>query len=441
MYAWGAVVLLTVISAVLHFWRLGQPGELVFDEVYYPKWGEDYLQGQSFFDVHPPLGKLLIAVGVWLFHASPEAGTGAFGWRFMAALFGTLITPLTYLVAIKIFGEQKTVNSEQGTTHNDNSSASASLGRDGQFTVHSSRSATAVALLSALFVTIDGLLLVQGRIALLDSFLVAFVLAAYASFLWFRDAQTLKSASWYLVLTGIFFGLAIATKWTGAAPIGVLLIWFMAFRRKLPAVKPLVAVASFIIIPAAIYIVSFIFNERSKDFWPYLLEWHIQTWNFHAGLHSTHPYESRWWSWLYLARPVWYYYKDSGDGLIRGIIALGNPILWWGGIIALMASLIGLVRRNLALILPTLAFLAAYAPWWFIGRTQFQYYIVGGVPFLFMLLAWWLVRCYQLPGLRPLVISYVTLSLLSFIFFFPLLTAYPITNEYYKLHIWFKRWI
>jgi len=252
---------------------------------------------------------------------------------------------------------------------------------------------------------IDGLLFVQGRIALLDSFLVVFVLAAYASFLYFQDALTLRRAKIYLLLTGLCFGLAIATKWTGAAPIGVLLIWFLARRRALPAVGWPTTVITFVVLPFTIYFASFVFNDRSDNYLTYLFDWHVQTWNFHKGLHTSHPYESRWWTWLYLARPVWYYYQAEG-GVVRGIVALGNPILWWGSLAALLASLIAILRRrHLELLLALLAFFAAYVPWWVIGRTQFQYYLVGGAPFLFMLLAWWLVCGYQNPNLRPFVVS------------------------------------
>ncbi|MEK7460756.1 MAG: phospholipid carrier-dependent glycosyltransferase, partial [Patescibacteria group bacterium] len=280
---------LTLASVILRFWRLGWPGEIVFDETYYAKWGHDYLQGIKFFDVHPPLGKLLIGIGGQVFGSDPASGLGPVGWRFAVALFGLFIVPLTYLVARKLFTD------------------SGQLIRHSEFRIQNSRR---IAALAAFFVLIDGLILVQTRIALLDSFLVTFSLAAYLSFLHYRDATQAKEANLRLLATGIFLGLALATKWTAVAPFGVIFIWWWSLHRAVPPTSFLTKLASFLIIPLGIYIASFTLNVRDPGvgFWHYLFDWHRQTWNFHEHLTATHPYASRWWSWLYLARPVWYYY-------------------------------------------------------------------------------------------------------------------------------------
>lgn len=415
---------LTLASIFVRFWRLGQPPSIVFDETYYAKWGQSYFQHQAFFDVHPPLGKLLIGVGVWLTQSNPQAGQGAFGWRLAVAAFGVLIVPLTYYVAKKIFTDQHT--SRQKLARED-----------------APVDAMRIAALSGLFVLIDGLILVQTRTALLDSFILTFVLAAYACFLTYRDAATKRSAYLWFTLTGVFLGLAAATKWTGLAPLGVLILWWLAHLRRLPKINWGFALFALIVLPAAIYCSSFIFNVRSQPFWPYLLEWTKQTWEFQKNLRASHPYQSRWWSWLYLRRPVWYYYQEV-QGKVIGVIALGNPILWWASIPALLASLWLVARQRYGmLLLPLLAFAAAYLPWWVIPRTEFQYYVVGGVPFMFMLLAYWLDRFLASRQFSKLVLAktVIVAAVLAFVFFYPLLTAYPISKTYYGLHIWFRSWI
>ncbi len=419
------VTLLTLASIAVRFWRLGQPGEIVFDETYYAKWGQNYLQHVAFFDVHPPLGKLLTGVGVWLTDSNPLAGTGAFGWRLGVALFGVLIVPLTYYIAKKIFADGHLAKKPLGTTE------------------ERLPNATRIATLAALFVLIDGLILVQTRTSLLDSYVVTFMLATYASYLSYRDAKTDRSAYTWFMLIGVFLGLSIATKWTGLAPAGVLVFWWLAHAHRTPKINWGFAITSLVVVPFLIYTASFAFNVRTIAFWPYLVDWTKQTWKFHKELHATHPYESRWWSWLYLQRPVWYYYKEIA-GKVVGIIALGNPILWWASIPALFGSLWLIVRRRYGvLLLPMLAFMAAYLPWSIIGRTEFQYYVVGGVPFMFILLAFWLDRFLSSKHFSKMVLAQaiIILAVLAFIFFYPLLTAYPISKAYYGLHVWMKSWI
>ncbi len=417
------IIALTLASVGVRFWRLGFPAEIVFDETYYAVWGQNYFQGQSFFDVHPPLGKLLIGLGSWLLGSNPEAATGALGWRFAVALFGVFIVPLTYFIAKKFFSEPKiqTPVSKIRITDDPNPRR--------------------IALLAGLFVLIDGLLLVQTRTALLDSFLVVFVLASYGCFFLYRDAKTARDARAAFLLMGVCSGLALATKWTGLAPLGVLGFWWLAHYDRLPRLSGWITLLGFILIPTSIYLLSFIWNVRTTDFMSYLIDWHKQTWNFHHTLTATHPYQSRWWTWLYLARPVWYYYKET-DGIVTGILALGNPILWWASLPALFASLITILRRRTPeLVLPLMAFLAAYLPWGVIGRTQFQYYLVGGVPFLLIILAYWIDRWLDHWALRRFAILIILLAILVFIFFWPILIGQPISATYYRLHVWFQSWI
>lgn len=396
---WWILGGLFLVGLAIRLWRLGEPNEIVFDETYYAKWGQDYLEGEAFFDVHPPLGKLLIAVGIAVF------GFDSFGWRSLTALFGALIGPLTYLIGRQIFASRLAAG------------------------------------LAGLFTLLDGLLLVQTRTALLDSFLIVFNLGAIASFFGFSKSTTRKKQLFLWLLTGIFIGLAAATKWTAAAVWLLLVVWYAAHRPSLPKLKWGWVLLAFLVLPAGIYSTSFVFNHYDNGFWTYLWDWHKQTWNFHHTLTADHPYASRWWSWLYLARPVWFYFKND-DGLIRGILALGNPILWWGGSVALLVSLWTTIRRQTPeLLFPLLLFFALYLPWTVISRTQFQYYIVPAVPFLFLLLGYWLSRLLKLRLARPYALLFIIVALAIFIFFFPLYTALPISNDFYQLHVWFRSWI
>ncbi|MCX6478292.1 MAG: hypothetical protein NT044_02700, partial [Micrococcales bacterium] len=111
-----------VIAALTRLWNLGYPAKLVFDETYYVKdaltlsaegheksWPEGadvafhsgdvsgYLSDAAFV-VHPPLGKWLIASGMWL--AGSDQATG---WRLSTAILGIATVALLMLVAFKLF--------------------------------------------------------------------------------------------------------------------------------------------------------------------------------------------------------------------------------------------------------------------------------------------------------------------------------------------------
>ena len=144
------------------------PDKLVFDEVYYVDGARDLLangvevtDSKPEFVVHPPVGKWLIAMGIKLFGDDPM------GWRISAAFFGVLSILLIFIVARKLF------NSDF------------------------------LALLAAALVSIDGLHVVMSRTALLDIFLMTFLLGAFLALL----------NENYLLLA-VLLGLALGTKWS-----------------------------------------------------------------------------------------------------------------------------------------------------------------------------------------------------------------------------------
>ena len=107
------LVAVTFFAAGLRFWNLGQFPVLVFDEVYFAKYGFFYVTDQTFFDTHPPLAKYFIGFGIWLYNSMPFTATidlskaqvtdlSPVAWRWMTALIGTLIVPLVGLLSIQL---------------------------------------------------------------------------------------------------------------------------------------------------------------------------------------------------------------------------------------------------------------------------------------------------------------------------------------------------
>jgi dolichyl-phosphate-mannose--protein O-mannosyl transferase len=295
------------ISAILTFalsfrlWRLDTPKGYIFDEIYYAKNAYSLIssgveldqQGGSEFVVHPPFGKWLIGIGIKLF------GNNEFGWRSSSALFGSASVLLIYLIAKRLFKSEF------------------------------------LALSAALLMAVDGLSLVMSRVALLDIFLMFFILLTFYFLL--------KENYW---LSGMAIGLGVSTKWSAAFLIPILLLLTIKLK-EINLSQILKRVGQFVFLPMAIYFTSWIGWFVSDKGWARnsgsnpissLWNYHLEILNFHANLVEKHSYSANPWSWLVLGRPTSFYY-ESGNSCGAGecaqeILAMGTPLLWWSAIIA-----------------------------------------------------------------------------------------------------------
>jgi dolichyl-phosphate-mannose--protein O-mannosyl transferase len=419
-----APVLIAIASFVLRLINLGSPKGFVFDEVYYVDGARDLLKygvevdgTNPEFIVHPPVGKWLISSGINLF------GDNEFGWRFASAVFGTLLILLfARLVHVLFYSPLLTA-------------------------------------LGAALMALDGLLLVHSRTALLDLFLTFFTLLGI--FLWHRNRH---------IWAGIAFGLAIGCKWSAiyfVAIIGLIAVYRIVVASDIrKAVKPIVAkFAQYGLLPVFVYAMTwtgwFVSDRGWSRQWSTnpLLSWlhyHSEKLNFHTGLTEEHPYQANPWSWLIMGRPTSFFYaapKECGaKDCAQEVLALGTPILWWVGTIAL-AVVVGYWIKSLihhrvdaAATIVIIGFAAGYLPWFAMQqRTVFTFYAIVIQPFLILAI----VYCAKLlldSALKPVVSQSIVggifaLIVLCFLFFMPLFTAQVITYEDWNLRMWFESWI
>src|SRR6185369_9357050 len=68
-YLWAAIILAAAIATHAAYW--GHPPEVAFDETYFSKFAVAYQSHEYYFDIHPPLGKLLIGAAGWLGGVTP----------------------------------------------------------------------------------------------------------------------------------------------------------------------------------------------------------------------------------------------------------------------------------------------------------------------------------------------------------------------------------
>lgn len=399
------IIIIFIFSAFLRFYQLSLPSEKVFDEVYFPVFANNYITQTDFYDSHPPLGKLFIAASITLF------GNVPFGWRFFNAIAGLL------LLAV-IYGFTKDLTKNRGT-----------------------------AVLALFLVAIEPMALVESRIGLINIYLALFSLAGLWFFWRWWDKPKHSIADYILAL--VFFAAAASVKWVGLGAIGaamafVILVGWM--RRENRAKITFWHIALLSIIPL-LYIASFTFDliQTRSPLIEHFIWWHKSSFGYHANLHATHPYGSSWWSWAIMQRPIWLYYQSPTPGTVIGIIEVGNIFTWIGGLFALLATIFTLkydrknLERNIFLVF---TYLALYLPWIFISRVKFIYHYFVPVLLLLILLAIVIYeKLLKKPGLRPIGIVFLTLAFAFFVYFLPLLIGIPISEEWYRHHMWFRSWI
>jgi len=407
--AWPIAAILTFALSI-RLWRLSLPTGYIFDEVYYAKNANSLLssaveldaQGQAEFVVHPPFGKWLIAIGIRFF------GNEEFGWRFASAIFGTLSILLIYLIVKKLF------NSEF------------------------------LSITAALLMAFDGLNLVMSRVALLDIFLMFFILLS----IYFLITNNL----W---LSGSAIGLAISIKWSAAFLIP-LVILFVVIYNKVTFRNLYKVVSQFTLLPISIYFASWsgwIFSSQGwarqseSNVFASLWNYHLQILDFHQGLDDKHAYQANPWSWLVLGRPTSFYYESPSDcgaeKCAQEILAIGTPLLWWISIFAVAITfgfLVTKLERAAAIIL--LGFVGTYLPWFFIqSRTTFYFYSISILPFLILAFIYCFNQLLNIANYKKYIISFVILVAINFIYFLPIYLGISIPYSQWLSRMWFESWI
>jgi dolichyl-phosphate-mannose--protein O-mannosyl transferase len=404
------------ISAILTFalsfrlWRLDTPKGYIFDEIYYAKNAYSLIssgveldqQGGSEFVVHPPFGKWLIGIGIKIF------GNNEFGWRSSSALFGSASVLLIYLIAKRLFKSEF------------------------------------LALSAALLMAVDGLSLVMSRVALLDIFLMFFILLTFYFLL--------KENYW---LSGVAIGLGLSTKWSAAFLIPILLLLTIKIK-EVNLSQILKRVGQFVFLPMAIYFTSWIGWFISDKGWarnsgsnPIVSLWnyHLEILNFHANLVEKHSYSANPWSWLVLGRPTSFYY-ESGDSCGAGecaqeILAMGTPLLWWSAIIA-VAITIGFYinTSNSSAEIVLAGFAGTYLPWFiFQDRTMFYFYSITTLPFLILALIYCFNLLLKYGNYQRVIMLFIFVVAINFIYFLPIYIGIEIPYSQWLNRMWLPSWI
>jgi dolichyl-phosphate-mannose-protein mannosyltransferase len=508
LWGWIGPLLVTAFAAFMRFNRLSVPKAVMFDETYYAKDAWSMLKhgvewnmlpnpsnnsnwlnnliiaghtgifqkcsgtGCGEYVVQPPLGKLLIAVGEWMF------GLTTLGWRMAPALFGTLAILIMCRVARRL-----------------------------------TRS-TLLGCVAGLLLSLDGLEFVLSRTGILDIFLMFFVLAAFGALVVDRDVSRGRLAEAMVlqpgdeagpalgirkwrVAAGILIGLACASKqygvWYILAFAGLCIAWDMGARRAvglrdyvrgalvrdgkwLPLTLGVIPLVSYTLTWLGWMVTN---TGYDRDYAQLnkgmnipvisqlysLFVYHREMVQFGVGLNSRHPYMSQPWDWFVITRPVAFYWNSYSDaaGLhlakagttgpyVQEVLAIGNPAIWWMSLPA-AAFCLGwwLTRRDWRAGAALLCVAAGWVSWLpFVSRTKFYYYALEFEPFLIICI----VLCLgliigpagQAASARRVIGAvvaggYVLAALLLFWWFYPILAGKVIPYSHWYSLMWYRGWI
>ncbi len=362
-----------------------------FDEIYHPRTALEHMRNIYPYEItHPPLGKLLLSLGIRLFGMTP------FGWRFIGALFGVGMVPLLYVFMKNVFGK------------------------------------TLIAVCGTALFTFDFMHLTQTRIATIDTYGVFFILAMYFfmyRYLTLPPGTSFRKGALPLFLSGLMWGIGAASKWTviyGAVGLAILYFIGLYFKwRDWPREEGalpfapwltktlLFSVLCFVVIPGVIYTLSYIPYAAAqgevtvRSVISAMVENQKYMLNYHKGVNEPHGYSSRWYQWIVDGRPILYYLDSSQvetTGLKTAFGAFNNPIVSWAGLLAILTlmfrPLVDFIRRRGGRAAPDLpaldgkalfilvGYFSQLVPWMLISRTTFAYHYFPSMLFLTLALAY-----------------------------------------------------
>ena len=430
---------------------------MYFDEIYHGRTGYEHANGLSTYETtHPPLGKVFMSWCIDLMGMTP------FAWRFAGALCGVLMIPAIYLLAKVLLG------------------------------------GTFWPALCALLMAADCMHFTQTRIATIDSFPVLFMMLMFLFMArWMKMSfyhQRLRDTFVPLALSGVFMGLAIASKWIGCyGAVGLAVLFFARFYQLFAqyryaalhreedaafaraaelfadrGVKTILACfVFFVFIPLAIYVASYIpylavyggFDFSLKTF-ERIWDAQVLMFDYHANLVAEHYFASPWYEWPLIVKPMWYYQADfKGAGMASSILAFGNPAVWWTGLAGIVFVLLYSLFRNAlpalgvipgredeqdrAMPVICVGFLSAYLPWVLVSRLTFIYHYFASVPWIIIataLLLKYLARRNK-KAAYALAAVLAAAAVALFAAFYPLASGVEVPRAWCDAVAWFDGWM
>ena len=142
-----------------------------------------------------------------------------------------------------------------------------------------------------------------------------------------------------------------------------------------------------------------------------------------------------------MARPVWLYSGNTATGLRMTITDIGNPAIWWFGIVAFIYLIINSFKeKNKTNIFLVIFILSTFIPYVFIGRLMFMYHYFITLPFVMLGIVSFIKSITEKIKNNKVYYGYIILIIITFIIFYPIVSATPVSSSYVDSLKWIKDW-
>ena len=414
--------ILFVYFTLFFLWNIDSPTTLNFDEFHYIPSARQFLsftENQNY--EHPPFAKEMIALGVKIVGDIPV------GWRFMSTIFGSLTIVGMYLIALALFRNHLS------------------------------------GLFVALLTGVNNVTYVQARIGMIDTIMASLLVCAFAAGLWAFLPRNESSKNPFfqkrlLDLSGVLIGLAVASKWFAVVPFAAFWVFFGFFSffkwKEIPqhSFGRWDFVRSLLILPCVSYFMTFLpylwvtpnIGQNPYNLKDIFFNFQWKIWDGQRRVIGSHPYQSSWFQWPLMNRPIWYFFEASSNPQrVNGIVCLGNPLVFWGGLVTMNFAFWDFFRsRSFPGFWIVFTYSVLLFSWPFIPRELafFYYYypasLILGLSWAYFLLS--LTPEKKLLWVHGIVLLCATIL---FFYFFPLLSGMNISYEKFLDLMWFRVWI
>ena len=282
-----ALIAMVALGVYLRIQNVGASAELKWDEHHYVVTARNYLHHRYAWNDHPPLSKLIIMSFMRVLGDNPIA------WRLPSVLFGVANIGLLGWLSRIVFG-----NARAG-------------------------------YIAGAFVAADGFFIAYSRTALLDGMIVACSVGAMICVL---SGRTVRS----VIVAGLLAGCAVSFKLNGLVFVATsagACVMSRELRRYTPLLLVLVGLVFYAQCAAALIHVG-----RSGTLAAVIAENKAMV-NSHLSYTVVHPFSSKWWTWFLPKKPIHLRHDTDADGSVTVLLTLGNPLLWWGSLAAVLAAL------------------------------------------------------------------------------------------------------
>lgn len=422
------IAAIALLGLLLRVWGLGAVNQVIFDEVHFGKFVSSYCcTHERFFDIHPPVGKLFIAGGAYL-----AGGTNGFDFdhigqpyenvsvaflRMVPALFGALL-PIIIIILLRQMGVSWSIS-----------------------------------FLGGFAIALENALIVESRLIITDSILLAATFGSLACAFAAGNARK-ASFAWLLMAgAGILCGIAVGTKFTGLLALGLVGLIALSHAYQSPRNAAawigritLAALAAALVYLAGWYMHFNLLTEPGTGdvwgvptgiFWDDVTAVHQQMLSANYNLTADHPYGSKWWTWPFMVRSV-FYWQGEGNAFIY---LLGNPIVWWGAFLGLCACVMTLLfraRQSGWIWIIVLGYFLSYIPLMRVPRVLFLYHYMTPLIFSLLCALWWLDRA--VPKKTLVCILFGIAIAAGFLFISPLTYGLPLSSVWQDALFMISSW-